>query len=213
MPSPLSPAAAHAAFLAAAAASPRLVPACTRFYFLRHGQTARNAARIFQDADEPLDATGRAQAAAAARLLAASGIAGIVASDMRRTRETAAAVDGQCAAGVETRAALRERHFGVLIGTSSIGLDWGCAPEGGETLAQFVSRTAIGLADALARPAPVLVVAHGGTLHALAALLGMEPTAAWFANALPLRLDRSGTGWTATPLATAATADAIRHLS
>lgn len=210
MSPPHAPSAVHAAFRAAAAPH-RLAPDCTTFYFLRHGQTARNASRIFQDADEPLDATGHAQAVAAAALLAETGIAGIVASDMRRTRETAAAVDGRCAVGVETLAGLRERHFGALIGTSSVALDWSCAPDGGETLAQFVARTADGLGSALARPAPVLVVAHGGTLHALAALLGLEPTVAWFANALPLRFDRRGSGWTAVPLATAV--EGLRHLS
>ena len=204
------PTTAHAAFTAAAAQH-RLAPGCDTFYFLRHGQTARNAARIFQDADEPLDATGHAQAAAAAALLAPAGIAGIVASDMRRTCETAAAVDALCAVGVETLAGLRERHFGALIGTSSVALDWSCAPEGGETLPRFVARTASGLADALSRPAPVLVVAHGGTLHALAALLGLAPTPAWFANALPLRLDRAGDGWRASLLEGAG--DGLRHLS
>ncbi len=205
-----SPAAVHAAFLAAAAQS-RLVPACARFYFLRHGQTARNAARIFQDADEPLDATGEGQAVAAAELLAPTGIARIVASDMLRTRQTAAAVGARCEADIATTAALRERHFGCLIGTSSVALDWRCEPEGGETLAAFVARTAGGLVDALSRPAPVLVVAHGGTLHALVALLGLEPAAAWFSNALALRFDRQDAAWRATPLAP--TTDALRLLS
>ena len=211
MSSSPSPVAAHAAFVAAAAPH-RLAPRCETFYFLRHGQTARNAARIFQDADEPLDATGQAQAASAAALMAPVGIAGIVASDMRRARDTAAAVNARCAVGLQTRAGLRERNFGALIGTSSVALDWRCAPEGGETLARFVARTAAGLADALSQPAPVLVVAHGGTLHALAALLGVEPTVAWFANALPLRFDRTGEGWAAMPLATAA-GKALHHLS
>ena len=41
-------------------------PACDRFVFLRHGQTARNALRVFQGPEEPLDATGESQAIRAA---------------------------------------------------------------------------------------------------------------------------------------------------
>ncbi len=40
-----------------------LSPACDHFYFLRHGQTGRNALRIFQAVDEPLSELGLQQAA------------------------------------------------------------------------------------------------------------------------------------------------------
>ena len=48
--------------IALAAAQP-LAPACDHFYFLRHGQTGRNAQRIFQATDEPLSELGLQQAA------------------------------------------------------------------------------------------------------------------------------------------------------
>ncbi|MFZ3121399.1 MAG: histidine phosphatase family protein, partial [Variovorax sp.] len=44
-----------------AAAEP-IAPEVDHFYFLRHGQTGRNASRIFQAVDEPLSALGRQQA-------------------------------------------------------------------------------------------------------------------------------------------------------
>ncbi len=62
------PAPAHAGLdrLTALARACALAPACDRFFFLRHGQTGRNAARIFQGPDEPLSETGIAQAERAA---------------------------------------------------------------------------------------------------------------------------------------------------
>jgi broad specificity phosphatase PhoE len=175
-----------------------------RFYFLRHGQTARNALRIFQSVDEPLNDIGLAQAERAAQVLA-DELAGvpavhIVCSDAPRAHTTAQAVARQLQRTPMLHAGLRERHFGALIGSSSAQIDWDCAPEGGETLDQFVARTLAALQEAIAHPAPVLVVAHGGTLHVLAAALGVTADLALLANAQPLRFDRQGQGWRVTPL-------------
>ena len=111
------------------------------FYFLRHGQTARNAARIFQDRSEPLDATGQQQATAAAQRLGQEPIRSIVGSDVLRASQTADTVARQLGLPWTVHTGLRERHFGALIGTSSVNLDWACAPTGGETLVDFVQRT------------------------------------------------------------------------
>jgi hypothetical protein len=46
----------------------------------------------------------------------------------------------------------------------------------------------------------VLVVAHGGTLYVLAALLGVPVDVAIMGNAQPLRFERSGPTWAVTPL-------------
>lgn len=182
-----------------AAAQP-LAPACDQFYFLRHGQTPRNALRIFQSYDEPLSELGVQQAALAAAALAGAPIRSIVCSDARRALDTALAVAAPHRLSPVAREVLRERHFGALIGTSSADIDWACAPEGGETLPQFVERKRAALAAALAEPAPVLVVAHGGTLHVLAALLGVPVDATLLANAHPLWFERSGPTWRVTAL-------------
>ncbi|MGC3983478.1 MAG: histidine phosphatase family protein [Pseudorhodoferax sp.] len=200
-----------------AAAGCTLPEGLQRFYFLRHGQTARNALRIFQSIEEPLDGTGLAQAEQAAALLAGE-LAGsdgvhIVCSDAPRALTTARTVARRLAREERLHAGLRERHFGALIGTSSANIDWDCAPEGGETLDQFVARTLAALAEAVAHPAPVVVVAHGGTLHVLACALGVVLDAGLLANATPLRFDRAGTGWTVTRLGAAATADAAPNLA
>ena len=172
-----------------------LDPGCDHFYFLRHGQTGRNAARIFQDVDEPLSELGLAQAARAAGRLAGEPIRTVVCSDARRAFDTAHTVSARLGIVPTPESRLRERHFGALIGTSSAHIDWGCEPEGGETLAQFVERKRDALDAALARPGPVLVVAHGGTLYALAALLGVAVDATVLGNAQPLRFERRDGTW------------------
>lgn len=178
-----------------------LDPACDHFYFLRHGQTGRNALRIFQDVDEPLSALGLTQATRAAERLAGEPIRTVVCSDARRAFDTAHTVATRLDLVPLPESRLRERHFGALIGTSSANIDWACEPEGGETLAQFVERKRAALAIALALPGPVLVVAHGGTLYALAALLGVPVDAAVLGNAQPLRFERDADGWRAEALA------------
>lgn len=187
--------------LAELASAEAIEPACASFHFLRHGETECNARRIFQSLDEPLNATGLAQAERAAGLLAGEPLAAIVCSDLPRTRQTAEIVARHHRFAPVFAQGLRERHFGCLIGTSSAQIDWACAPEGGETLETFVARTRTALALALARPEQTLLVAHGGTLYVLAALLGVAPSSALFANAQPLRFERGAQGaWRATPL-------------
>ncbi|MFT4267939.1 MAG: histidine phosphatase family protein [Xenophilus sp.] len=203
MSQPLTPPSAAprgmAQLIELAAARP-LAPACEHFYFLRHGQTPCNALRIFQSYDEPLSELGLRQAAQAAAALAGERLRSIVCSDARRALDTALAVAAPHRLVPDARAALRERHFGALIGSSSADIDWACEPEGGETLPQFVQRKRAALAAALAEPAPVLVVAHGGTLYVLAALLGVPVDAAVLGNAQPLGFRRSGSTWRVTAL-------------
>lgn len=181
--------------LATLAAARPLSPACEHFYFLRHGQTECNARRIFQATDEPLSALGLQQAARAAELLAGEPIRSIVSSNVHRALTTAHTVAAPHGIAPLVHEGLRERHFGALIGTSSANIDWACAPEGGETLPEFVDRKRAALDLALAQPGPVLVVAHGGSLYVLAALLGVPIDMDLLGNAQPLRFERDGIAW------------------
>ncbi|MDN6886070.1 histidine phosphatase family protein [Variovorax sp. CAN2819] len=190
------------------AADQPLSPDCDHFYFLRHGQTGRNALRIFQAVDEPLSELGLQQAARAAALLAGEPIRTVVCSDARRANDTAYAVATALKLVPAAQATLRERNFGALIGTSSANIDWACEPEGGETLSQFIARTREAIGTVLRLPAPVLVVAHGGTLYALAALLGVPVDLGLLGNAQPLRFERRGPTWAVTPLLRHADGDA-----
>lgn len=172
-----------------------LLPTCNHFYFLRHGQTARNLQRIFQAPDEPLNDTGLDQARRAAEVLAGEPIRTIVCSDAHRAMTTALTVAAPHAIEPMPDEALRERNFGVLIGTSSAQIDWACDPAEGESLAIFMGRKHTALTRALALPGPVLVVAHGGSLFALAAMLGVPMDMKLLGNAQPLRFVKSGTIW------------------
>ena len=201
--------------LFAIAANQTLDPACERFYFLRHGQTPRNVLRIFQAPDEPLSALGVEQAHAAASVLAQEPLATIVSSNMTRAWHTAGVVAARpelARLTVVSHAGLRERNFGLLNGTSSANIDWAYSPEGGETLEAFVTRTRLGLGFALTHAAPTLMVAHGGNLYVLMALLKLELRLHLIGNAQPLlfqrRNDRLGE-WTVTPLGSGAGAAGV----
>lgn len=174
---------------------------CEQFYFLRHGQTECNARKIFQTPEEPLNAIGISQAERAAEALAAEAITTIVCSDMHRTRHTAQVVAKRHALAPIDTIHLRERNFGVLIGTSSLEINWDCAPHNGETLDEFAHRVYSGLHEALEHPGPVLIVAHGGILYVLAALLRIAVTPELLGNAHPLRFTRRNPdAWEAVPL-------------
>lgn len=81
---------------------------------VRHGQTEGNASGRFQgQLDIPLNDLGHAQARALAPVVAALRPARVVASDLTRAQETAAALASLCGLPVETDAALREIHVGT----------------------------------------------------------------------------------------------------
>jgi len=74
------------------------------FWFLRHGETDWNAQGISQgNVDIPLNATGIAQARAAAERLRNRGIATIVASPLSRARVTERAATRMVTTGTTSR--------------------------------------------------------------------------------------------------------------
>lgn len=77
----------------------------TRLYLVRHGQPL---ARYDQDRDPGLDDVGRAQAEAAAADLAPLGPLPVVASPLRRTRETAAPFERQWSVSASIEPAVGE---------------------------------------------------------------------------------------------------------
>jgi broad specificity phosphatase PhoE len=187
-----------AALAAAASAHPLRAPV-DRFLFLRHGRTMGNIARVFQHPDDPLAPEGFADADRAASILADGPFAHIAASDMARAWLTAGRVGAASGRPVSAVPAMRERYFGRWIGTPSHALDWRADPPDGETLAQFVERVAGGFEAVLTDPRPVLVVAHGGVLRVLAGMLAVDLPLDLTANALPLAVVRTASGWTITP--------------
>jgi probable phosphoglycerate mutase len=124
----------------------------------------------------------------------------IVASDQARAWLTAGKVAAATRHVVHAEPLLRERFFGDLIGTPNLGIDWAAHPPGGETLDEFVRRAVAGLMSASAGGAIPLVVSHGGVLHVLRSGLGLELSGDLVANAMPLRFERRGEGWTVAPV-------------
>ena len=100
---------------------------------------------------------------------------------------------------------IKERVYTALFGQPNADFDWAHDPPGCETLDQFVSRVREGLSDALRAPVAQgrerLVVAHGGVLLVLTAMLGVALEPALHRNATPMRFAPAGTGWAAERLA------------
>lgn len=160
------------------------------FYFMRHGESAANAAeRIAGSTESPLTPRGHAQARQAAERLAGLGIAAIYASPQSRALETARPLAGHLGLELQVVPDIRERHWGALElkPLSAITDRTMTAPEG-ESLAAFEARTWSALA-AIAGPAPALVVAHSGTMRVLRARLGIGDIRDWVGNAEPVRFD------------------------
>src|SRR5215831_6793156 len=96
--------------------SSRMIPKCP-FYFLRHGQTDWNLEGRYQGhSDIQLNATGIAQAQAAAECLVGTPISRIVASPLIRALATAAIVAEKLRKPIHVDRGLIERNFGSFDG-------------------------------------------------------------------------------------------------
>jgi len=172
----------------------------TPFWFLRHGETDYNAKGLSQGAlDISLNETGRAQAKAAAPLLAGRGIVNILSSPMIRTRETTAIVNETLNLPVTFEPALREVIFGGMEGKplSPWFADWmdgSFTPEGAESFAELTARVGDVLGRILHLPGPVLIVAHGGVFRAVRDILGLSREGLT-PNAQPLYCAPGPQGW------------------
>lgn len=169
-----------------------------RLVMLRHGQTTFNAdSRMQGQLDTGLSDLGRAQAAAAADILAVRRPLAIVSSDLQRAYDTAVTLGERCQVPVSLDGRLRETHLGDWQGLTHLEVDaiapgaraaWRedatLAPHGGESRIDVANRSlplVSELVDSVRdwgtdeRDHPVVLVAHGGLIAALtAALLKME---------------------------------------
>jgi len=160
-------------------------------WLIRHAESEWNAAGRWQGQRDPaLSERGREQAQRLAATLADAQLDAIVASDLRRARETAAIVGG--ALGVEPHfdGRLRERDLGYWSGLTSVEIvarwprdlarlrerDPELQPGGGESLRALHARVAEFVAVLSAWPGdgPLAIVTHAGILRAL----GITPTPA-----------------------------------
>ena len=172
------------------------------FWFLRHGETDYNAAGLSQGAlDISLNATGRAQAAAAGPLLAGQGITSIISSPMQRTRETTDIVNEFLRLPVQYEPGLREVIFGGMEGKPLLPwfpewLEGRYTPPNAESFSQVLARIDAAMGKIL-RTGPLLIVAHGGVFRALRDLMHL-PKQGLTPNAVPLYCAPGDTGWQVT---------------
>jgi len=154
----------------------------TLITLVRHGQTDWNLARRIQGStDIPLNDTGRADAQAAAELLADGTHHAVYASPLVRAHETAQIIARHLDLGTpSTTHDMREREFGegegMLVHEYLERFEnWHAAPTGAESLDRVRDR-ALGALDVIAREsrrrsAPVaesvIVVTHGGVIRSL----------------------------------------------
>jgi broad specificity phosphatase PhoE len=156
-------------------ATPPVGRPTTRFAIVRHGETDWNAQRRIQGAtDIPLNDTGRAQALETAAALAGGSWDAIVSSPLSRASETARLI--AAALGLDEPAIipeLAERSHGVLEGLDHRGRAaveaQAASIEGLEPRSAVIERARAALLElASAHPGQaVIVVTHGGVIHAL----------------------------------------------
>ena len=181
-------------------------PKRERFIFVRHGETEGNRTRVYQVPHIPLNETGEAQAARAAKSLSRTRIGKLVASPMARAWRTASLIAAEHKMHPEVDGSLSERFYTALWNTpvGEAAIDWSWDPDGCEPLATFVHRAAHSVMRILGDDAPdgeTVIVAHGGILLVVCALTGTMIESDHRRNAVPLQFERTGSQWTATPVA------------
>lgn len=170
----------------------------TTLLLLRHGETEHTREKRFSGsggADPALSADGVAQARAAGTALAGSPVDAVVASPMRRTRETAAVVGAVLGLDVEVDEDLRECAFGLWEGLTFAQAeegwpdevtDWlsstAVAPPGGESFDTVAERVVAARDRLLARHqgATVLAVSHVTPIKTLVRLALDAPSHALY---------------------------------
>ncbi len=155
-----------------------------RLLLVRHGETAWNVDGRYQgQADVPLNAAGRRQAARVAERLADASLRAIYASDLKRAWETAELVACHHDAPLQADVRLREFDLGAWQGRTYQQIAerdperlaaWNAdrvtqSPPGGETLAQLAARVAALLEElhTTHSEGTIALISHGGTLRVL----------------------------------------------
>lgn len=163
-----------------------------RIVLWRHGRTEWNASGRFQgQTDVDLDEVGRDQAWESARRLAALEPERLVSSDLRRTRDTIAALASITGKQVQLDRRLRETFAGEWQGLTGAEIAsrhpdeykaWRAGDPvlrvgGGETRQEVAERMAAAVRDIAARLADdglAVLTTHGGAARlGIAALIGM----------------------------------------
>jgi probable phosphoglycerate mutase len=166
---------------------------------VRHGQTESSARLAYSGRlDIPLTATGRDQAANAARRLSDAGVDAIVTSPLIRAHDTAAAIAAATGAPLRVDERLTEVDYGSFEGLDRAGARallgapfdaWRADPFGSpvpgmEPLADALVRARAATGQALADHEHPVIVGHQGILRIVLIALGQIAPAEYFATRL-----------------------------
>jgi broad specificity phosphatase PhoE len=137
----------------------------TLVYLVRHGQTPLNAAGVLRGLLDPsLDETGRDQARRLGAALGPAMPSAVVASPLRRARQTAQPVADRAGREVTTDQRLIDRDYGQWAGRSreSVVAEWGSVDDapGVEPMPEVRDRAVRGLTEIARR-------GRGGTVVAV----------------------------------------------
>jgi len=164
---------------------------------VRHGESTWNELKLVQGQNDEsnLNDRGREQAREAGLSLRAQDFDAILSSDLARTRETAEIIAATLGLTVTATSDLRERSFGDFEGRplreltpllsgieNHVVVDDNSHPPNGESLLQLWYRAG-SFVDSLyeqRRDQRLLLVTHGGTIHALRAYCAGEPPLAHY---------------------------------
>lgn len=167
-------------------------------WLVRHGETIFNRENRLQgQADAPLTARGRSQAAAVAARLGGARFEALYSSDLDRARETAAIINARLGLTVTETPLLRERHFGEAQGLfkadayarfpglvkSVVDGTPADLPVGAERVDRLLARTQVFLQQVTQNHASgsrLLIVAHGGSIRGLVISALRFPAESWF---------------------------------
>jgi probable phosphoglycerate mutase len=139
-----------------------------RFFFVRHGESVANKARIFAgQMDVELTEQGKQDAQEAAKWLKDEEIGMIYSSPLKRVWQTAEPI-AAAKGGMEILPVpgIMERTYGEWEGEPTGNHDRAGKPPGGESPDDFNTRTINCLAGLSGLP-PILIVAHSGTFRSI----------------------------------------------
>ncbi len=165
-----------------------------RFFFIRHGQTENNVARLISgQADIPLTKLGLAQAEGAAETLRGESFDALVCSPLKRALDTARIIGTATGHEPVANPDLMERDWGVHtgkpVGTARAESD----PEGGEPFDAYIDRVSRGFNAAFAL-GEVAIVGHAGIFRELRLALGVEMNEKRVPNASPILFEHGVDG-------------------
>jgi ribonuclease H / adenosylcobalamin/alpha-ribazole phosphatase len=160
----------------------------TRFYLVRHGETAPNLRMTYLGTqDEPLTENGMRQAGKVAEVLSQVPVELVISSPFRRAAETAGRIRDACGVELQLDSRLAEGSFGRWEGYTrdevlNLGaedaawlLRWekdaSCSPPDGESI-ESVQRRVAGIIEELSSiyaGSSVVLVSHVGPIKALLA--------------------------------------------